>query len=533
MKREFYFAFLKNFIALMILTGVASAQEQPSYRQIREAQSLLHQADFNPGPIDGVWGSRTEAALISFLEDIGLSYDGILSENELELLRVSRAGLNYRIRTLHFNEWLRSSRLNFSENCESSTNSNCTNSAEDTSEQGNFETPYVTIYSNSWGLPYRESPDRDTLLYYIYRNQFSHFSGDPDTLQWHRYEIDPAITPFSLQENRSERSQNFISMSSLSEDMNERGVLSYLIYDQGQVVVDELSSQERFGAYINNETRLRSNSMGRSMVSYVLGHAICAGYIESEEALLADWPLLSDTLYEDQRIIDLLNMRAGDQEYVSGGDLIGIARERASSSYFEIDTASVARLMDVMRDLPRGEPIYNYSNISTAIVFNYIAYRTGDQFQSLLDSVFRDGAGISNSVYFFRLPGAPVERGNANNMFFASRYDYLRIAIAIMRDLQNDTCVGQYLNRIFQNRLPKGSEANEPAFNSTMSYGGQFHFDYPGLEGRYIFGMGGYGGQAILIDPETSRIVTLHSAHFNNTQYRYNVENLLIRPFIR
>ena len=42
--------------------------------------------------------------------------------------------------------------------------------------------------------------------------------------------------------------------------------------------------------------------------------------------------------------------------------------------------------------------------------------------------------------------------------------------------------------------------------------------------------MGGYGGQAILIDVENSRIVVVNSIHYNNTKYKYNHKKLLIDP---
>ena len=38
----------------------------------------------------------------------------------------------------------------------------------------------------------------------------------------------------------------------------------------------------------------------------------------------------------------------------------------------------------------------------------------------------------------------------------ATRFDYLRIAKAIMDDYQNDTCVGKYLKEIYKRRIPKG-----------------------------------------------------------------------------
>ena len=54
--------------------------------------------------------------------------------------------------------------------------------------------------------------------------------------------------------------------------------------------------------------------------------------------------------------------------------------------------------------------------------------------------------------------------------------------------------------------------------------------DYPGLKNKIIFGMNGYGGQAILIDMENSRIVVLNSLHYNHEKFKYNHNKLLIDP---
>ena len=45
----------------------------------------------------------------------------------------------------------------------------------------------------------------------------------------------------------------------------------------------------------------------------------------------------------------------------------------------------------------------------------------------------------------------------------ATRFDYLRIAKAIMDDYQNDTCVGKYLKEIYKRRIPKGSKRKRRA----------------------------------------------------------------------
>ena len=100
-----------------------------------------------------------------------------------------------------------------------------------------------------------------------------------------------------------------------------------------------------------------------------------------------------------------------------------------------------------------------------------------------------------------------------------------------MDDYQNDTCVGKYLKEIYERRIPKGSKKEEePLYGRTKSYGGQFHMDYPGLKDKIVFGMNGYGGQAILIDMENSRIVVLNSLHYNNTKYKYNHKKILFDP---
>jgi hypothetical protein len=61
--------------------------------------------------------------------------------------------------------------------------------------------------------------------------------------------------------------------------------------------------------------------MGKSLVSYVTGYAICEGYIDNIDVTLDDWSVLKGTLYEGQKLIDLLNMKAGDQKIIMGKNM--------------------------------------------------------------------------------------------------------------------------------------------------------------------------------------------------------------------
>ena len=132
-------------------------------------------------------------------------------------------------------------------------------------------------------------------------------------------------------------------------------------------------------------------------------------------------------------------------------------------------------------------------------------------------------AGLSNPPTPTRRGGRQretlEEEGIVNSMFFATRYDYLRIAKSILDDWNNDTCMGKYLKKIYENRISKKghkqSRDNTDSFHRTKSYAGFFHTDYKGMKNRKIMGMSGYGGIEIIIDFDRSRIIVIHSIHQN------------------
>ena len=107
-----------------------------------------------------------------------------------------------------------------------------------------------------------------------------------------------------------------------------------MYFQDDQILIDELTPKDRFGEFVKNETKLRSNSVGKSMVSVVLGHAFCEGYIESLDSKINDWPMLKNTLYDNQKIIDFLNMNVGDYKYINDG---GPVKDYS----YDVDTKSI------------------------------------------------------------------------------------------------------------------------------------------------------------------------------------------------
>ena len=118
------------------------------------------------------------------------------------------------------------------------------------------------------------------------------------------------------------------------------------------------------------------------------------------------------------------------------------------------------------------------------------------------------------------------EHGNQRYTFWAKSEDYLRVAKTIMNDYHSDSCIGDYLRNIYDNRVDKKKKQDDTksVFAYTKQYGGQFHMSLKGTE-NVIFAMDGYAGQQVLIDMTSGRIVIVHTIdrHYNWQKIVYKV----------
>jgi hypothetical protein len=309
--------------------------------------------------------------------------------------------------------------------------------------------------------------------------------------------------------------------------MQKTALLSYLLYEDGKITIDEISPKNRFGILFDNNTQFTSMSVGKSIVSYVTGHAICKGHIDSVDTKLNDWPLLKNTLFFDQKLINLLNMAAGHQKYADKDLKTNKYNKNANANTVEFHLQK-----GVFKDSKKVKSKYQYTNFITNILINYVWFKSEGQFQNLLDEIFIDKAKVKNDVWFLKMNDRTIKSNNRNNKilkeykvrdedgplrysFRASRYDYLRIAKAMLDDWQNDTCVGKYLKNIHERRIPKNDKWKDDKSESLnpKSYAGQFYADYSGMRGRNIMGMVGKGGQSIMIDFDKGRINVINTMH--------------------
>jgi Putative peptidoglycan binding domain. len=53
---------------------------------VRELQLILQSLGYNPGPIDGIYGHRTMNTVMRFQKDNGLTVDGIVGPETLNMI---------------------------------------------------------------------------------------------------------------------------------------------------------------------------------------------------------------------------------------------------------------------------------------------------------------------------------------------------------------------------------------------------------------------------------------------------------------
>jgi len=357
---------------------------------------------------------------------------------------------------------------------------------------------------------------------YSFNKHYAYKIGDKKN-DTYEFQFDLENTTYVSFRNSIGRTQK-IDLEKLVEAQisdKKTGLVSYILFENNKILIDENRKSKYWGPY-------PSHSIGKSFVSLVTGYAMCGGYIDHTIYDRIDYPTVVNTLFENQRLIDLLHMQAGDDEIV--GERFGKWDSKLISNRKSVNTTPIKTMMKRWFKNKEGlEPgtYYNYSALTTNVIMNYVIYKTGDDWEKLLHKVFVEDAKVSKRVYFHKTlrkdkDGNRKKGEYGRYSFYADRYDFVRIANLMMNHWNNDTCVGKYLKTMYETRIDKNKKEYSKKrgnFNATQSYGGQFHFDPIGIEDRPILMMDGAYGQQIVIDFDNNRIITAHSVERDYDYY--------------
>ena len=373
----------------------------------------------------------------------------------------------------------------------------------------------IKTYNGVLELPEDARPNDDTIAYFEIRKlMFIERLRERGRI----YTIEPKgnAVEFSFDKN--------LPSSTLEKELSEGLILSYLFYDNGVIKFNGKAKNGRFIEDINDETLFFTHSTGKSITSYIVGHAICDGYISSIDEII-NWPLMNNTLYYGQPLRNLLNMSAGDSHVMTNDKTSRFKGSDIHHRDMGLDT--IAYLLQGTK--AKNNKVF-YNNALADIIANYIVFKSGDKYDELMKKVFQEKIKIKNPVGYEMHAQTTlhnrVEGYNrspqtlASYSYFMTRLDFLRVAEAMMKDYQNKTCVGNYLResqeqaKKWYKYRPSSSWENARFWmhNYAKKYGSQFYFDFYKMENRNIMGTEGYNGQNMLIDLDNSRIVVTNSS---------------------
>ena len=359
--------------------------------------------------------------------------------------------------------------------------------------QGEKNTPWKG-YENltSSEIPQDANPDYKILKHYLKKYIDESKDGKKVTIK--------------KSKNYKEFDFNLKQDENVIKAFSDTALLSYLMYVDGQIVIDEITPKDRFGKIFKNNTLYVSNSAGKSIMSYVYGHAVCRGHVNGIYQPM-DWDVLENTLYENQPIINILNMASGTQLHIDtkGGGTFYNSKKWANR--WSINDLAKEELKNTKPGINK----YHYANLNTNVFASYVMATMGKkEYKKMLNDIFQNKIGIQYNVVMKQPSQSKKSDLSMTYGMHLTRYDYMRVAVAMLNDWNNNTCEGQYLKSLYENRIVKNEYGDKKhAHSNATHYAGQFHTyaDNP------IFIIDGFAGQTITIDFENKKIVSTMSIH--------------------
>ena len=322
----------------------------------------------------------------------------------------------------------------------------------------------------------------------------------------------PVVTVRSTQP-ASQIDFNISESADVEPFFQQASLLSALVFREGSVVLDEL-----YEPLLTNEQQIYSMSVAKSFVGYLLGHAVCDGYIDLNEALVTYVPEAKGTVYENVSIKDLSDLR-GSQKGVWGDRGIKRYQWESLNGYPQLIVSSRLAISDFLA-AKTGASLgdradFYYTSFSTDILARAIETSISGRLFGYYQDKILNPAGFASSLSY--LPDKNWWPINHSGIYL-TRYDYLRFAKLVSDSWQSDGCIGKYLRE-----LQSTGSVVFSSFNHQVKYAGQFWFD--SRFGHSSVLMTGHGGQRVLIDYEKNEIVILHSIR----EQGFNADQLLLK----
>ncbi len=328
-----------------------------------------------------------------------------------------------------------------------------------------------------------------------------------EILETHNYRMNGIPNKFNIEVVKKSDSPKLLKDNSkpnkkLKKIIDNSDLLSVIYYDGNEIRINEISESK-----MKENDLMYSMSMGKSYVGYLLGHAVCDGFIKSLDEPIEKYLIeTKGTVYEGVTLRELSNMSAGDKFYFEEKGY----KFETSKSYA---TPLIQRGVPIIEFIKKTEKKrqkkknFFYTNIQTDIVARAIDKNVPKGFGYYMKNKISERAGNSDNIVFLR------DKNDWPILFaflYSSRMDYLRFGKLIYNDWKSDTCISKYLQGVLANNV----SSNEKDRNSYKRYGAFFWMGNKSLKFKHL-ALRGHGGQRMIINLETGAVFSIHSIRNN------------------
>ena len=334
------------------------------------------------------------------------------------------------------------------------------------------------------------------------------FQGMEELFPSRRVQAGPQALPLSVAPRSIAPTYRFEGRALGLDDFIARNHVSGLLVLKGQDIL-----LERYALGADPDTRFVSFSMGKSVVSTLVGLALADGKIVSLKDPVAKYlPEVKGGAYETASIEDVLNMSSGtsfQEAYAEAGS--GIVR------FIGVFSANQGGLYDFARQIPSARPpgqIFNYASADTEVLGMLVRRAVGEPLADYLSrKVWAPMGAEADARWMLDAPGAAGQEVAAGGVLARLR-DYGRFGLLFARggELDGRRIVPADWSveavRPHRPNLAPGKLGGR----SQLGYGYQWWLapDRPGREG--LFMAIGIHGQYILVDRKRDLVIVKTAA---------------------
>jgi len=308
----------------------------------------------------------------------------------------------------------------------------------------------------------------------------------------------PSTNPIELIRKEPTEQQTALAKNHMASD----GTIALMLIDKGRIVFEGYQGP-------TESNRLVSMSMGKSILSLLVGEALCSNKIDSLDDPAEKYaPELEGKYLGKASIRQLLTMTSG----VKSPDSTHGQPYYRSSHYLLIRTESMKNIITKYDNNDSRSifgNIWTYNNLNTDALYFVINKVSNKNFIGFYKSTIVENAGLNSATYW-----ALDSSGNeiTHSFYFATLQDWARLALYIRDHLlhKQNTCMGKYIKEATSNNVfARSSEFN--------NYGYQF-FVNSKTGYKNDFWMVGFAGQRIAFNMKDDKIVI-------NFSWKLNVES--------